>query len=117
MKINVLFFLLATGFCFSQGKYSTTQVSQIIRPDYETASHAIITKALALDSESGSWVIIYEHQINVKKYRNTREVKTKELNDAYDFSNNVLTGSTSPTKSPEPEEVEGPILGANPLNR
>jgi uncharacterized protein (DUF927 family) len=110
MKIIFLLSLLLSGMCFAQSKEITTQISQEIRPDYATASHLIVTKMFAKEASGKEWIEIYEHETNVKKFRDASQAKKEEYARAEEIGKQLLA------EGKIPEKME-PMLGNETIER
>ncbi|OYU79919.1 MAG: hypothetical protein CFE23_11730 [Flavobacterium sp. BFFFF1] len=78
MKTTFLILWLASATGFAQHRYSETKISQLIRPEYNTSSHLIVTVVLAKEPENDQWTPIFEHKVLVKRFKDSSEKKLQE---------------------------------------
>ncbi|AWA29917.1 hypothetical protein HYN48_07390 [Flavobacterium magnum] len=97
MKTNFsLILLLLSGICLAQPEHISTEISQVIRPDYDTASHKIITKMFAKESDAAEWKEIYEHETLFKKFRDASLTKKEEYLRAEEAGRQLLADGKIP---------------------
>src|SRR4051812_14365596 len=102
MKKLSFILLLLSGMCFGQQKYSTTKISQLLRPDTSISSITIVTKVFAKQAGTEAWVKIYESEVAVAKNKNAKKTKLLEYQKAELEIKNLLTQKVDTTGVPIP---------------
>ena len=101
MKNLSLLLLLFSGICFSQQKYSTTKISQLLRPDTSISSITIITKIFAKQAGNETWDKIYESEVAVAKNKNAKKAKQEEYEKAASQIDHLLHPKVDTLVSPQ----------------
>ncbi|MDI1255868.1 MAG: hypothetical protein PSV16_07185 [Flavobacterium sp.] len=105
MKNLSLLLLFFSAICFSQQSYSTTKISQLLRPDTSISSITIVTKVFAKQSDNETWDKIYESEVAVARNKNAKKAKLAEYKKAALHVDNLLHPKVDPAGNPQPIDM------------
>ena len=108
MKLTTLLLLFLTGMSFAQPSYEKTKISQNLKADCSIASTSIVTKVFAKETNSDSWVKVYESEVAVAKNKLAKKAKEAEYQKAEKAAATFLVDKNA-VKNPEPETVSEPV--------
>ncbi|AWA30330.1 hypothetical protein HYN48_09655 [Flavobacterium magnum] len=108
MKYLLSILFLVPAIVLAQPRYSETRVTQLTRPDHDSASHRVVTTTLLRVANSKEWIPIYTHDTLVRKYRDTGKAKLRELSLAKAVGKKYLEDATAAERN-----TNLPVLGTD----